>query len=347
MNIRQQQIIEFAKSNTSFQNKEVVLYFDNEYSRETITRDLAYLVKYNSLTKRGAGAFVKYSLAKNYELIKDIDIEEYYKPHFIKRKIKMQFNWDIFDLLNENFFTRNELEKLEKLNDKYILKKKKLQKESLAIFRKEWERLVIEFSWKSSEIEGGTYTLLETEALIKEMHFAEGKDKLDAQMILNHKKALDFVVQNEKYFQELTLKKINKMHELLTVGLGINMDYRDRIVTISGTLYRPLFQREDVIEAIRKMIKIVEAINNPFIQAFVVLIMTAYIQPFDDGNKRTSRMLANAILHANGKAMLSYRDVDTVEYKKAVLLFYEQNNISYFKKIFLEQFDFAVNEYFL
>ena len=90
----------------------------------------------------------------------------------------------------------------------------------------------------------------------------------------------------------------------------------------------------------------INKINNPIVKAFTALVMLAYIQPFEDGNKRTARVVANAILHAHDKSMLSYRDVDVVEYKKAALLFYEQNNLSYFKKIFKEQFEFAVENYF-
>jgi Fic family protein len=78
----------------------------------------------------------------------------------------------------------------------------------------------------------------------------------------------------------------------------------------------------------------------------VLLIMIAYIQPFEDGNKRTARIIANAVLYANNASMLSYRDLDAVEFKKAMVLFNEQNNISYIKQIFLDQFTFAVQNYF-
>lgn len=347
MNDRQLQIIDFSKKNNSFKNKDLVSYFDNKYSRETITRDLTLLCQKRFLIKKGAGAFVVYSLAKNYKILEEINIEEYYKTYFKNRKIELQFNKNIFALLNEDIFTEDELQELEGLNRKYLEMRNSLKKESPAIFRKEWERLIIELSWKSSEMEGNTYTLLETEALIKEMHFAKGKDKMDAQMILNHKKSLDFILKNDKYLRTLTIKKISKIHEILTMGLDINFDFRDRIVTIGGTSYRPLFQKEEIIQATQELSKAVGNIKDHFVQAFVTLIMIAYIQPFDDGNKRTSRIIANAILHANNKAMLSYRDVDTVEYKKAMLLFYEQNNISYIKKIFIEQFEFSVKNYFL
>lgn len=349
LNDRQKQIINFAKNEKSFQTKDVFEFIKKDFpvERLTVVRDLAFLEKNKVLKKQGKGRGISYKISKKYLVIEEIDVEEYYETYFKNRKIKMQFNKEIFTLLKDGIFDDEELKNLERLNKKYLKLEKSLRKESPAIFRKEWERLIIEFSWKSSEIEGNTYSLLETEALIKEMHFVKGKDKLDAQMILNHKEALDYIMENKNDFKKISAQKIEKVHNILAKGLGINLDFRNRIVTIGGTLYRPLFQREEIITAVNKMTKVINKIKNPFEQAFIALIMIAYIQPFDDGNKRTSRLIANAILHANGKAMLSYRDVDTVEYKKAVLLFYEQNNVFYFKKIFMEQFDFAVNNYFL
>ena len=72
--------------------------------------------------------------------------------------------------------------------------------------------------------------------------------------------------------------------------------------------------------------------------------MLSYIQPFEDGNKRTSRILANAILLSENYCPLSYRSVDDVEYKKAIVLFYEQNSAEYFKRIFIEQFRNAIEK---
>jgi Fic family protein len=235
---------------------------------------------------------------------------------------------------------------LEKANEKYIETRNKLAKESPAIFRKEWERLIIELSWKSSEIEGNTYTLLETEALIKEMRFAKGHDRAEAQMILNHKKALDFILANANYFSNIDLGKIKKTHELLTEKADIKKDFRDHPVGITGTIYRPIPKKEGIEITMKKLAETLSATKSPFVKAFIVLIMVAYIQPFEDGNKRTSRIIANAILYANDKSMLSYRNVDTIEYKKAMLLFYEKNNISYIKEIFISQFEFAVENYF-
>ncbi|TSD00701.1 MAG: Uncharacterized protein Athens071425_590 [Parcubacteria group bacterium Athens0714_25] len=345
---RQQFILDFAKEKKSFQTKDVFFVIAKSFnvSRLTVVRDLSYLEKNRILKKKGAGRSVAYEITKKYLSLEKIDTEKYFSLPFSERKASPSFKDDIFSVLDDDIFSKEELEKLNTINKKYTQTENKLSKESPAILKKEWERLIIELSWKSSEIEGNTYTLLETEALIKEMRFAEGKDKTEAQMILNHKKALDFILNNRDYFKNISLDKIKKIHELLTEGIDIRKDFRNHPVGITGTIYRPLPKRDDIDTAMKKLEKTLLEINNPFIEAFVVLVMIAYIQPFEDGNKRTSRIIANAILYASNKAMLSYRNIDSVEYKKAMILFYEQNNISYIKEIFLQQFEFAVNNYF-
>ena len=95
------------------------------------------------------------------------------------------------------------------------------------------------------------------------------------------------------------------------------------------------------------MCHLVNKSKNVFEKAVLAMLLIAYIQPFVDGNKRTSRMIGNAILLANNACPLSYRNINEIEYKKAVLLFYEQNNLSYFKKLFIEQYEFVVENYFL
>ncbi len=345
---RQKAIIDFAREEKTFQTKDAVSIIEKKFvvKRLTVIRDLSFLEKNGALIKQGKGRSVSYKISPRYLALEKIDIREYFSLPFSERKARPLFNDEIFSMLSDDLFSEEEIEKMEKANEKYIKIKNNLAKESPAIFRREWERLIIELSWKSSEIEGNTYTLLETEALIKEMRFAKGKDKAEAQMILNHKKALDFILENKNYFKNVDLDKIKKTHELLTEKIDIKKDFRDHPVGITGTIYRPLPKRKDIESAMEKLTEALLAVTNPFVKAFIVLIMVAYIQPFEDGNKRTSRIIANAILHANDKSMLSYRNIDTVEYKKAMILFYEQNNISYIKEIFIQQFDFAVKNYF-
>jgi len=345
---RQEFILAFAKKEKSFQTGDISPLIEEKFGvlRLTVVRDLSFLEKNGILQKTGQGRSVAYAISSHYLMLEKVDPVEYFTLPLSERNAKPIFNDDIFSVLNETAFSKEEENDLRKINATYLQTKNELSKESPAILKREWERLIIELSWKSSEIEGNTYTLLETEALLKEMQFAQGKEKAEAQMILNHKKALDFILANKDYLKEINLEKIKQIHELLTEKIDIKKDFRNHPVGITGTLYRPLPKRNEIEIAMEKLITALSGLQDPFMQALVVLAMVAYIQPFEDGNKRTARILANAILHAHDKAMLSYRNINALEYKKAMVLFYEQNNISYLKEIFLEQFKFSVENYF-
>ena len=344
MNKRQKQIIEYANKNQSFKNKDLVAFFDEKYSRETITRDLSLLCKQNLLKKSGAGAFVIYSLSEVYEIIKEIDVEKYYSIPYTEREIKEKFNFEIFETLEGDIFTKEEKEKIEDLQKEFIKNFSKYDSQTL--INKEFERIMIEFSWKSSAIEGNTYSLLGTEALIKENVEGRGKTKEETQMILNHKDAFNEAIQNKERFQKLNISDIEYIHSVLTKKLGITKNIRNRPFGITGTKYRPLDNSFQLEEALKKMTALINGKELFFEKAFLGLILISYIQAFEDGNKRTARMLSNAILLAHNSIPLSYRIIDIEEYKKAILLFYEINNISYFKQIFIGQFEDAVKNYF-
>lgn len=345
MNKRQEQIVEFAKENQSFQNKDLVIFFGNKYSRETITRDLSFLCQQNILNKSGAGAFVVYSLTESYGTLKEIDVEKYFSIPYTKREVKTNFNFDIFKILENNLFTKEEQEKLENLHNEFINNFSKYNSQTL--INKEFERIMIEFSWKSSEIEGNTYSLLSTEALIKDNIKEEGKTKEETQMILNHKDAFNEAIQNKKRFLKLDYFDIEHIHQVLTKGLSIKKNIRTGPVGgITGTKYKPLDNDFQIKEVLQEMTNLINKKESFFEKAFLSLILLSYIQAFEDGNKRTARMISNSILLAHNSIPLSYRIVDVIEYKKASLLFYEINNISYFKQIFIEQFEDSVNNYF-
>ncbi len=206
--------------------------------------------------------------------------------------------------------------------------------------------MAIDLSWKSSQIEGNTYSLLETERLLKEKETAEGKTKDDATMLLNHKEALDFIIENPNYTTPLSISRIENIHSILIKDLGVDRNIRKRRIGISGTNYKPLDNEYQIKESLIDMCKLVNSRENVFEKALLVLLLLSYIQAFADGNKRTARIISNAVLIKNEYCPISFRTIDSVEYKKAMLLFYEQNNITTFKNIFINQFEFAVKTYF-
>ena len=213
-------------------------------------------------------------------------------------------------------------------------------------YRKEMERLGIDLSWKSSQIEGNTYSLLETERLLREKETASGKTKDEAIMLLNHKDALDFILDVPDYLQPLKVNRIEDIHSILTKELGVERNIRHRRVGITGTNYRPLDNEFQIREALEDSVRLINSKSIVFDKALLALVLLSYIQAFTDGNKRTARIVSNGILIANGYCPISFRTVDSIDYKKAMLLFYEQNNIAAFKRIFIDQFLFAVKTYF-
>lgn len=311
-------------------------------SKITINRDLDKLIKIGFITRDGRGRAAHYRLSEHYNLVKKIDVEGYFKVETDKRAAKERFNFQIFSFLN-NIFTDEEKKWLARLNKVYRNNIKHL---SPTIMKKEMERLIIEFSWKSSSIEGNTYTLLETEALIKESIEATGHKREEATMILDHKRALDFIVKNKKEFHTLSKNKIEHIHSVITKDLHIPQNIRKSAVGVTGTKYRPLDNEWQIHEVLEKTCELINKEENIFAKSVIASIMIAYIQPFEDGNKRTARLLSNAILLAGETCPLSYRSAVESEYKKAILLFFEQNNVGYFKELFMEQYEFAVNNYF-
>lgn len=311
----------------------------------TVRRDLAKLVTDGILIMTGKGKRSRYSLSPSYNLFQPVDLDVYFSQEIDQRQVNETYNFDLINpiLASTPLFNKAEIEFL---NSIHWWHTENLSKLSPAQYRKEMERLGVDLSWKSSQIEGNTYSLLETERLLLEKETAAGKSKDEAVMLLNHKDALDFILDNPDYLSELTVAKIETIHSILVKELAVDRNIRTRRVGITGTNYRPLDNEFQIREALEQMCHVVNEKANIFEKALLVLLLVSYIQPFNDGNKRTARIVSNALLIANNYCPLSFRTVDSIDYKKAMLLFYEQNNLSAFKQIFMEQFAFAVKTYF-
>ena len=338
-------ILKFIQNNPLVSSKMIHENIASDIGYATVKRILARLKRNNLIVTDGQGKATKYKLSSTYELFKPIDIDEYFETEIDDRNINEAFNLNLISeiLSKVELFSKNELEKLNSLQADY---KKNIGELSELQYNKELERLAIDLSWKSSQIEGNTYSLLETERLIKEKETAAGKTKDDAVMLLNHKEAIDFIIDDPTYLNPLTVSRLEDIHSILIKDLGVERNIRKRRVGISGTNYKPLDNEYQIREALEQMCKLVNSKKNIFEKALLLLILTSYIQAFNDGNKRTSRILSNAILISNNYCPISFRTIDSVEYKKAMLLFYEQNNLTVFKDIFISQFKFAVNTYF-
>ena len=156
----------------------------------------------------------------------------------------------------------------------------------------------------------------------------------------------DYCVKKSKIrFRKLILPQ-NQLHNILIRNLSISSGIRKQAVGITGTAYQPLDNEHQIREVFGKTISIINKTKNPFEKALIAHFMISYIQPYSDGNKRTARMFTNAILLAYDLYPLSYRSVDEDEFKKALILFYEQESIYAIKKIFIEQVRFVNETYF-
>jgi Fic family protein len=236
-----------------------------------------------------------------------------------------------------------EKSELSRINDDFQVKTQNYPSD---LHKKELERFVIELAWKSSAIEGNTYDILETETLLKYGIPNKNHTTAEAQMIINHKDAFEYLSKNRSAFQQLGVLDIIDLHKILTRQLNVSAGFRKIPVQITGTNYLPPSGELLLREYLERIVEIVNQKDHPVEKAIVAGALIAYLQPFADGNKRTSRLCGNAMLMAYNYCPLSYRNVSEEEYKKAILLVDEQQNLYYFKKIIIEQFKFAAENYF-
>jgi predicted transcriptional regulator len=342
---RETRVLESIQHNPSLSSKEIHEMVKGEMSYATLKRTLQKLISENLITPTGKGKGTKYQISEAYEILRPIDMDEYYQIEIDTRKIKVNYNFSLIEgsLRNISIFTQAEINLLNSLQNEFTQKISMLSEEE---YKTEMERLAIDLSWKSSQIEGNTYSLLETERLLKERETAGGKTPDEATMLLNHKAALDFIIENPTYLAPLKPAGIEDIHSILMKNLDVDRNIRKRAVGISGTNYKPLDNEFQIREALQAMCEIVNHQGDGFAKALLVLVLISYIQPFADGNKRTGRIISNAMLMQENLCPISFRTVNSIDYKKAMLIFYEQNNISACKKIFMEQFEFAVKTYF-
>ena len=339
------EILQYLHYNQPSTRDEIARGIAFEGSDATLKRAIASLVGNGDIIVTGKARATRYSLSPQAHLLMPLNLDTYFAKDVDERQVQTSFNFQLIrdQLPAVELFTEDERKHLNELQQMF---RKHVDEMTVNEYKKEMERLGIDLSWKSSQIEGNTYSLLETERLLRESKTAEGKTKEEAIMLLNHKDALRFILDNPNYLQLLSLSHIEDIHALLTKDLSVDKGIRHRRVGITGTNYHPLDNEFQIREAIHDTCELINGKDNVFEKALLTLVLLSYIQAFSDGNKRTARITSNAILIANGYCPLSFRTVDSVDYKKAMLIFYEQNNLFAFKQIFMQQFEFAVSEYF-
>ncbi len=343
--LQEQSILILLREHGSMRSSQIQEALRNEghdFSLITVKRSLATMHRKEWLRMTGGGRSTAYELSSTGRICTPVDAKQYCALEPDRRSGRARFDRNLFDQIPAELFTDGELHVLEQATQEFVRRGRNV---SPVIARKELERLIIELSWKSSKIEGNTYTLLDTERLILEHREAPGHDKDEARMILNHKNAFMLIHDHTSDFHTLTKSNVEQLHAVLARDLGVATGLRKGPVGITGSRYQPLDNVHQITDALQSLCTGVNRMQSPYAKALLALLGISYIQPFEDGNKRTSRLMANAILLAHDCAPLSYRSVDENEYREATLTFYELGTMVPFKRIFIEQYDFAARNY--
>lgn len=204
--------------------------------------------------------------------------------------------------------------------------------------REIYENLLIDLSWASSRLEGNTYSRLDTASLLKFGHRAEGKDAIEAQMVLNHKRAIDFLIEDaaDLAFDRRTMLTLHAMlAENLVGDPGDEGRLRRRMVQITGTTYTPVAIPQIIAECFDEILAKLRVIPDPFEQSLFAMVHLPYLQPFVDVNKRTSRLAANIPLIQGNLTPLSFIDVPRDLYLQATLAVYETCQTELLRDVFL------------
>ncbi len=342
--------------------KEIVEALKLRRSTRTIQRSLSKLLANKSIYRLGIGPATRYQ-ASSFGHIPDITLSEreytgiikistnsntvlsYISRPIIGRK-PVGYNRELLDnyVPNHTWYldlaTRNFLAQVGKTHD--------ANKPAGTYGREILHSLLVDLSWSSSRLEGNTYSRVDTQNLIDFNQYAEGKNAIEAQMILNHKNAINFMVENIQDLSFNTYTILN-LHGLLSEALlhdpKDSGNLRSRIVDIGGSVYKPLSIPELISECFIKILDKAEAITDPFEQLFFILVHIPYLQAFADVNKRVSRVAANIPLIKNNLCPLTFIGLSERAYIDAYLGIYELQDFSLLRDVLVWAYERSAQEY--
>ncbi len=310
-------------------------------SQVTVKRGLSELYEQGYIERQGGGRSIRYQLSRQGVLLRPFDTQRYLETPQEKRSTSKQFNHELFAGEYVPVLDDALLAKLEQATVEFRQKADGNED----VHAKELQRFMVEMSWKSGRIEGNTYTLLDTEKLLTYGIASTKNTQFETQMLLNQKAAFDFIWETKEEWTTATVAYIEKLHSMVVEQLGVAKNLRSSVIGITGTDYEPLPNGFQIREALDALLAYLAHAPNEYEKALLLTVGMNYIQPFADGNKRTARMAANALLLSAGLAPISYRSVDETKYKEALLIFYEQNSIRPFRELFVEQYIYSATHY--
>ncbi len=301
--------------------------------RTTIYRDFKYLIQNEEIVE-----IAKWIYKKKENII------NYLNEPFFERESK-NYNFDFLwnYIPNETSFLWEKYELLKtKYLDKNILSSYDYKQNLRAI-----ENLLIDLSFSSSKLEWNTYSYLDTEILIKYNNSAEEKTQVETQMILNHKNAIKYIIDNKNTIN-LLKEDFQNLHKFLWKGLLLDShlwEIRKAEVTIWGSSYSPLENNLQLEEQFDIFLQKLNQIKNPFEQSLFILVFIPYFQIFIDINKRTSRIWANIPLIKNWLIPFSFLQIKDRDYINAILAIYELNDISLMRDLFVNNYLLNMKRY--
>lgn len=323
--------------------------------RRTLQRRLKELIVSGELVSSGKGRATRYHLAKvdpdtiNSDLLplsrQAREIRQYVSQPQQKRQ-PIGYNRSFLDNYQPNsssYLTKQEKEKLASLGVTA-----QMNAPAGTYAKQILQRLLIDLAWNSSRLEGNTYSLLDTQRLLDLGESAGDKSASEAQMILNHKDAIEFIVNNtaDIGFNRYT---VLSLHALLSNNLlpdpAASGRLRTHSVGIAGSVYPPTGTPQLIEEMFELMLNKAAQIQDPFEQAFFIMVQLPYLQPFDDVNKRVSRLAANIPLNKKNLAPLSFVEVPDTLYIDGLLGVYELNRVELLKDVFLWAYDRSAKQY--
>jgi len=325
--------------------EEVMLGIDPHISRRTLQRRLANLVKKGELIALGKGRARRYQSIKQAVLVQKETAElplstagervQLLVSQPIQSRTVAIYHREFLEkyIPNETWYLPKFLrEKLAQLGGS-----KSNEYPAGTYARRIFNRLLIDLSWNSSRLEGNTYSLLETERLLELGEKAPGKDLKETQMILNHKTAIEFLISMADQIA-INRYTILNLHALLSDNLLVDPSAAGRVrsipVGIAHSVYQPLDIFVTINECFDLLLEKAQHIEDPFEQAFFLLVQIPYLQPFDDVNKRTSRLAANIPLIKNNLCPVSFIDVPEKTYINGLLGVYEFNKVELLRDVF-------------
>lgn len=302
--------------------------------RATLLRQLNRLIKRGHIIRLGRGPATTYRPTDFNPLLVPP------QPRDLSHEIP--FNQNVFSHLH-HLFTPQDKDLLKSTLHSLSPATRKL---GPTLASKERIRWTIDFSWKSSAIEGNSYTLPETATLLTAHSPSHKRTSFETQMIINHQRAVDHIWDHPPRPHHLTVSYVLRLHAILTQHLGIRTGIRQHPVGIGGSSYLPLSNKSQISKALTQTLRIINSTKYPVEQALIAILMLSYLQPFEDGNKRTARLVGNALLLAHDLIPVSFRHVSESEFLNPLVLFYEQNTIIPFKQMFLSALSQAHSHYF-